>query len=62
MRPYARPVAKAHAYGNDFLFVPHDQAEGFDPHDLARRMCARHTGLGGDGLILYTSRPTAPRA
>jgi diaminopimelate epimerase len=48
-------VAKAHAYGNDFLFVPHEQAEPFDPHDLARRMCARHTGLGGDGLILYTA-------
>jgi diaminopimelate epimerase len=50
-------VAKAHAYGNDFLFVPHEQAEDRDPHDLARRMCARHTGLGADGLILYTAAP-----
>lgn len=50
-------VAKAHAYGNDFLFVPHEQAEGFDPHDLARRLCARHTGVGADGLILYTAAP-----
>src|SRR5687767_1224820 len=50
-------VAKAHAYGNDFLFIPHDQAEGFDPHALARITCARHTGIGGDGLILYTIAP-----
>lgn len=47
-------LAKAHAYGNDFLFIPHDQAERFDPHELARATCARHSGVGGDGLILYT--------
>jgi diaminopimelate epimerase len=50
-------LAKAHAYGNDFLFIPHDQAEGLDPHALARATCARQTGLGGDGLILYTVAP-----
>jgi diaminopimelate epimerase len=49
------PVAKAHAYGNDFLFVPHDQADGHEPGELARRLCARHAGLGADGLILYTA-------
>ena len=52
-------LAKAHAYGNDFLFIPHEQAEGFDPHALARVTCARHTGIGGDGLILYTVAPDA---
>jgi diaminopimelate epimerase len=51
------PLAKAHAYGNDFLFIPHDQAEGLDPHVLARQTCARHTGVGADGLILYTLAP-----
>ncbi|HUE88024.1 MAG TPA: diaminopimelate epimerase [Vicinamibacterales bacterium] len=50
-------LAKAHAYGNDFLFIPHDQAEGRDPHALARQTCARQTGIGGDGLILYTLAP-----
>jgi diaminopimelate epimerase len=50
-------IAKAHAYGNDFLFIPHDQAEGFDPSALARMTCARHSGVGGDGLILYTVAP-----
>jgi diaminopimelate epimerase len=51
------PLAKAHAYGNDFLFIPQDHAEGFDPQLLARQTCARHTGAGGDGLILYTIAP-----
>lgn len=50
-------LAKAHAYGNDFLFIPHEQAEGLDPHVLARHTCARHTGVGGDGLILYSIAP-----
>jgi diaminopimelate epimerase len=52
-------LAKAHAYGNDFLFIPHEQAEGLDPQALARVSCARHTGIGGDGLILYTVAPDA---
>jgi diaminopimelate epimerase len=50
-------ISKAHAYGNDFLFIPHAQAEGVDLHALARRTCARHTGLGGDGLIFYGVAP-----
>lgn len=50
-------VAKAHAYGNDFLFVPEAQADGVDRSALARRLCARHTGIGGDGLIFYSVAP-----
>jgi diaminopimelate epimerase len=50
-------ISKAHAYGNDFLFIPEDQAEGRDPAHLARQTCARHSGVGGDGLILYTMAP-----
>ncbi|MGD9903717.1 MAG: diaminopimelate epimerase [Vicinamibacterales bacterium] len=46
-------VTKAHAYGNDFLFVREDQVEDRDLTDLARRLCARHVGIGGDGLIVY---------
>jgi diaminopimelate epimerase len=52
-------VAKAHAYGNDFLLVPHDHVDGADLPELARRMCARHTGIGADGLMLYTIAPDA---
>jgi diaminopimelate epimerase len=50
-------VAKAHAYGNDFLFVPAEQTDGLRREELSRRLCARHTGLGGDGVIYYTIAP-----
>jgi diaminopimelate epimerase len=49
-------VTKAHAYGNDFLFVPAADVRG-DLASLARRLCHRHHGVGGDGLILYDLRP-----
>jgi diaminopimelate epimerase len=45
---------KAHAYGNDFLYLLAADA-GPGPLDaLARELCDRHTGIGADGLILYT--------
>ena len=47
-------ITKAHAYGNDFLFLHRDELADRDPAGLSRRLCARHTGIGGDGLILYT--------
>jgi diaminopimelate epimerase len=49
---------KAHAYGNDFLYLDADEAErsGHLPADLARRLCERHTGVGADGLIVYRER------
>jgi diaminopimelate epimerase len=49
-------LAKAHAYGNDFLFVPRNAVSG-DLPPFARAVCDRHTGVGGDGLILYSLRP-----
>jgi len=52
---------KAHAYGNDFLYVRRgDVAPGTALGALARELCARHTGIGADGLILY--EPTADGA
>ena len=46
--------AKAHAYGNDFLYIRgRDVAPGVALDALARELCERHTGLGADGLILY---------
>ncbi len=48
-------ITKAHAYGNDFLLVANDQVlPEEDWPALARNLCARHTGLGADGLIAYT--------
>ena len=45
--------SKAHAYGNDFLYVASAEAAGRPPDALARELCDRHTGIGADGLILY---------
>jgi diaminopimelate epimerase len=50
-------IAKAHAYGNDFLFVPAEQAEGRRLDHLSRRLCERYRGVGGDGVIYYTVAP-----
>ena len=50
-------VSKAHAYGNDFLFVPAEQVEGLRLDELSRRLCERHSGLGGDGVIYYSMAP-----
>jgi diaminopimelate epimerase len=44
---------KAHAYGNDFLYLTRDAAGATDLPSLARAMCARHTGVGADGLIVF---------
>jgi len=50
--------SKAHAYGNDFLYVAAADAAARQPDALARELCDRHTGIGADGLILYgTSVP-----
>src|ERR1041384_8363257 len=50
-------LLKAHAYGNDFLYASADEIarRGLDAVALARATCARHTGVGADGLILYTA-------
>ena len=46
-------VIKAHAYGNDFLFVEEGQVVSADLPALARAMCERHRGIGADGLIAF---------
>jgi len=51
------PVIKAHAYGNDFLYIDEQAAAGRDRASLARAMCARQTGIGADGLIFYRRTP-----
>ena len=44
---------KAHAYGNDFVYVPQDAVQDVTLDALARDICDRHTGVGADGLIVY---------
>jgi diaminopimelate epimerase len=46
---------KTHALGNDFILVEQDPALPSDYADLARRICHRNFGIGGDGLILWTA-------
>ena len=48
---------KAHAYGNDFLYVRRDAVGGVALDALAREVCERHTGIGADGLIVYEPTP-----
>lgn len=47
---------KAHAYGNDFLYVQRNSVRAVDLPELARQMCARNTGVGADGLIVFEAR------
>lgn len=51
-------IVKAHAFGNDFLLVPQQEiAPATDLAQLARDLCARHRGIGADGLILFSEGP-----
>ncbi len=47
--------AKAHAYGNDFLYVHASVTGGVQIDAFARQICDRHTGVGADGLIVYNT-------
>lgn len=47
------PFTKVHACGNDFLIVTEDDAQGRDWAELARRLCARNTGVGADGVEFF---------
>jgi diaminopimelate epimerase len=51
---------KAHGLGNDFILV----AERLAPADFgpwARRLCDRHRGVGGDGVLLHAPAPDGIR-
>jgi diaminopimelate epimerase len=51
---------KAHACGNDFLVIEESAPEwrrGKEHAKLARKLCARHTGIGADGIEYLERRP-----
>ncbi len=52
---------KMHGIGNDYIFVDATQHRIDNPAALARQWCHRHTGIGGDGLVLIdkASNPLA---
>ena len=52
-------VTKTHAFGNDFLLVPADDATDADAAALSVSLCDRHQGVGGDGVIFYKVSPQA---
>ena len=55
-------VVKAHAYGNDFLLLrAGDAPPAADRPALARTLCARHTGIGANGLIVVTEKARGAR-
>ena len=57
------PFTKAHACGNDFLIVTEEAARSASADDwaaLTRRLCARNTGVGADGIEFFSW--TGPRS
>ena len=50
-------LVKAHAYGNDFLYVQRKETTDRDLFALSRRLCDRQRGAGADGLIVYELTP-----
>ncbi len=43
--------AKGHGTGNDFVILPDPDGLLDLPAELVARLCDRHTGLGGDGVL-----------
>lgn len=54
------PFAKAHGLGNDFILVDERHCPA-DSSAWARRLCDRHLGIGGDGVLVYTADTGAVR-
>jgi diaminopimelate epimerase len=50
------PFVKAHACGNDFLIIQ-DGFAGRRHAELARKLCARNTSVGADGVEFLERRP-----
>jgi diaminopimelate epimerase len=52
--------AKAHGLGNDFILVAEADAPA-ERAAWARRLCDRHRGIGGDGVMLHALVPGGVR-
>src|SRR5580704_690257 len=50
------PFVKAHACGNDFLIIEEPLAQRRHA-ELARKVCARNTSVGADGIEFLERRP-----
>ena len=49
--------AKAHGLGNDFILVAAAEAPEAPAPEWAVRLCDRHRGVGGDGVVLHAAMP-----
>jgi diaminopimelate epimerase len=55
--------AKGHGTGNDFVILPDPGGLLDVPAELVARLCDRHTGLGGDGVLrVVRAAATGPHA
>lgn len=54
MGPILRDMkfTKMHGLGNDYVYVNGFEQKLADPAEISRQVSDRHTGIGGDGLIL----------
>ncbi|WP_091350674.1 diaminopimelate epimerase [Anaerobranca gottschalkii] len=43
-----------HGLGNDFIIIDNLQDKKLDWSKLAKKLCQRNTGIGGDGLVLVS--------
>ncbi len=50
---------KVEAIGNDFVLIDAQSLPEMDWPEVTRRMCARHFGVGSDGLLLLLPSETA---
>jgi diaminopimelate epimerase len=47
------PFCKFHGFGNDYIVIEKDKiGSGTDVSELAKAICHRHTGVGGDGIAV----------
>ena len=52
-------LTKMHGLGNDFIFFTDEAGANKDYTELAKRLCHRQTGIGGDGLIVVVPSDVA---
>ncbi len=50
---------KMHGCGNDYIFINESDRMLDEAPSLARRLCERHIGIGGDGLVLIGASDVA---
>ena len=52
--------SKMHGLGNDYIYFDCTKNNKIEnPEELAKRLSNRHTGIGGDGIILITKSSIA---